>query len=619
MRLPLLTFSLLISTVFLLTAQNLLQNGDFEIHGKLDCINCPMFDYKFSAVIPPWKTINGSYPFICDCQLKKEATVVNDGICDFRKVSPHSGCNMIEFEYAPSCLDQKHETRGCSSYLGTKLSKALEIGSVYEISFWLHILPPHPTDADYARFIGINLYPDVVRNPTGKLLESADFQVDTVIFGRWYNVKWLVRPVCNLQFLVLGVFRGNEDPPVNTDGRHNRFYVDDVEVREVTGSKDQAAAIVPYCRFLKKEKEDTPEEVEGALCFFNSNDSLLSSQAITTLDAFALRAKANPSSTFLIVGRTDNVGAKHKNLAHARIKSIRDYLEKKHGIPPFRFLSIASGTDNPLSDNDTETGRQQNRSVQIQQMDGPIHLLVYRHVLSRVFAGEKLEAFKMLNIWLNIVSDSKKILALFDPRLDPLKSDPTWKALVVKKVRASYRSRLNPDLAFVLDSLGLEDQKCRTLNRYVENMHIYMADQDSTEERWSVSYFSDTSYQCSIRDEAHVQALINLIGNEWPKISEVGERPAKTAFLVVSHTGDTSIIARYLPILQQRCQAGEAEWIHFATLSDRMLIHRGLPQHFGTQYQPPSSKAEKLRLFPLENAAMVNEWRKELGLEPIDF
>ena len=145
-------------------------------------------------------------------------------------------------------------------------------------------------------------------------------------------------------------------------------------------------------------------------------------------------------------------------------------------------------------------------------------------------------------------------------------------------------------------------------------MQVYMADLDSTDHRWDVSFSCDTS---SLLDEVHVHALIKLIGNDWPKISEVGERPTKTAFLVISHTADTSIIAHYLPILKNRCEAGEAEWIHYATLSDRMLVHRGLPQRFGTQYSPPGGEGEKLRLFPLENAAMVNEWRKELGLEPI--
>ncbi|MFN0175419.1 MAG: DUF6624 domain-containing protein [Saprospiraceae bacterium] len=599
-----------------LSAQNLLQNGGFESHGKLDCINCPMFDYKFSAVIPPWRSMNAGYPFICDCQYKKAAAAANDGICDFEKVSPHGGCNMMEMDYMPTCLDQEHKTRGVPSYLGTKFSEPLKIGEVYAVSFWIYILPSSDADAAFARYIGINLFQDVIQNPTGKMLDGEAFQIDTVIYERWYQVKWLVRPVCNLQFLVLGVFRGEDGPPVNMDGHHNRFYIDDVAVMEVTGTENESAAIIPYCRYSKKEKEEMPTEIAGTSCFFTPGDSLLSLSAIAALDSFALRAKAASSATFLAIGRTDSVGRGHEALSQARIKSVLDYLEVKHNMPRFRFLPIGLGVKNPLADNTTESGRLINRSVQIQQMNSPMHLMVYRHLLSHVFAGEKPEAFKLLNIWLNLVPDRRKILVLFDPRLEPIKSDPKWH-IVVKKVRATYRIQKQSALAFALDSLGAEDQKCRTLTRYIENMQIYMPDLDSTDHRWDASFPCDNSTLYAVQDEEHLQALIKLIGNDWPKISEIGERPTKTAFLVVSHTADTSFIAKYLPLLKKRCAEGEAEWIHYATLFDRMLVHRGLPQHFGTQYQPPSPEAEKLKLFPLENAAMVNEWRKELGLEPL--
>jgi len=82
--------------------------------------------------------------------------------------------------------------------------------------------------------------------------------------------------------------------------------------------------------------------------------------------------------------------------------------------------------------------------------------MVYRHLLLHVFAKETADAFKMLNIWLNLVPDRRKILALFDPRLSPLKSDPKWKTVVLKKVKAAYQTQKQPALAFALDSLGAD-------------------------------------------------------------------------------------------------------------------------------------------------------------------
>lgn len=615
MRTTLLLFCIAVVWAKHSRAQNLLQNGGFETHGALDCINCPMFANKYRATIPPWENLNGSYTFICDCNLKKQAAAANDGICNFDKVSPHSGCNMMELDYMPSCMDQEHKTRGCSAYLGAKLAKPLEIGKVYEVSFWLHILPAPETDADYARFIGINLYPTMVRNPSGKLLEGNAFRLDTVVFGAWYPVKWLVRPLCKLQVLVFGVFADDERPPVNGIGHDNRFYIDDVAVKELVGTKADAAAIVPYCRYTAKEKAEIPDEIEGAECFFDSGDSLLLPEASRALDSFAVRAKASPSATFMIVGRTDSVGNQHKALANARIKSALDYLETRHGIPRFRFLQAGLGDESPLAENRSEAGRQLNRSVQIQQMDCPMHLMVYRYLLLDVFAGARTEAFKKLVVWINLAPANRLLYALFDPRLEPLKCDPRWKSIAFKKVRAIYQSQGKPALAFSLDSLSMEDQKCRTLDRYLENLHAYWAEIDSSDKRWEVDF--DCTGVDSKADELRLKSLITLIGNSWPAISEVGKRPTKAAFLLLSHTADTSLIVQYLPLLKNNCEAGEAEWIHYATLSDRLLVHRGLPQRYGTQYRPPSSEADKLRLFPLENAAKVNEWRAELGLEAI--
>ena len=244
--------------------------------------------------------------------------------------------------------------------------------------------------------------------------------------------------------------------------------------------------------------------------------------------------------------------------------------------------------------------------------------VIYRNLLLSVFAGKKDQAFKILNIWLQVSKSSGKIYLLFDPRLEALTSDRRWAALAVKKDRESYRTQKKPLLAYQLDSLGAEDQKCRTLKHYVENLHSYRAAIDSTDRRFDVHYFPDTTdHLCAARDEKHCQALQKLIGyKEWPRISEVGARPAKTVFLIVAHSDSTDIV-HYLPLLKQSCTEGEAEWLYYATLYDRLQVMRGLPQRFGTQYQPAQSASKNLQLFPLEDAGKVNQWREELGMEPI--
>ena len=602
------------------TAQNLLRNGGFEKHTSLECPSCQPWALQFAAALPPWKTVNNTAPFICDYLERKDWNIAKaTGNYPFDKVKPYAGHTMLQMEYRPSCHSHDFKTRGCSSYLSTTLDTPLSLGKVYELSFRLYILPDK--DSSYAQQIGFNLYPDAFLNPQNNLQENTPFLVDTVIFNRWYIVKWLLRPTCNLQFLVLGVFRGPDGPPINGDGNVNRFYIDEVALKNVAEvSADSSRYVTPHCRYTPEEQQSRKPEIAGMDCRFNSSDSRLSNDAMAALDSFALRVKKDPALTFFMVGYTDDQGADNLALSKARVKSVADYLEQQHQLPAFRFFQLYRGEADPVSTNQTETGRQQNRRVEIRQSNVDLADLIYRHLLLATFEGNKNQAFHLVTIWLNMAENARKIYLLFDPRLKLLQSDSRWSDWVVKKVKATYKTFRKPMLAYSLDSLGKEDQKCRTLPYYVENLGAYLALADSTDQRFQVQYFPDTAdYQCGQRDEAHFQCFQKLMGaNEWPKISEIGQRAAKTAFLVVSHTADTSSVARYLPLLKARCMEGEAEWLYFATLYDRLQVYRGLPQRFGTQYHSSPDPAAKLERFPLEDATKTNQWRIELGLEPFD-
>lgn len=67
-----------------------------------------------------------------------------------------------------------------------------------------------------------------------------------------------------------------------------------------------------------------------------------------------------------IEGHTDNVGSSEYNqgLSRRRADSVRYYLEQQ-GIAPQRLSAAGIGMDRPVANNDTATGRQQNRRVEI--------------------------------------------------------------------------------------------------------------------------------------------------------------------------------------------------------------------------------------------------------------
>lgn len=590
----------------LLLAQNLVQNPSFEDHQPLAGLANNIRDDQFINTMPHWRILNTA-SFICECNQQRTVDGLRSRICSHDKVKPHTGCTMMELQYMPNCPNETLGTRGCASYLGTKLAAPLELGKVYEVSVWLNI--QQPGVVDYAQHIGFALYPDVIRVPPNSTLEGSNFLLDSVVIGTWRQVKWLVRPLCRLQFLVFGVFKDANGPASHFDNLlEDVYYLDDVGVREVGAEEMQGAIATPHCKY-KPEEAPFSVEIPGVSCYFKTGDSTLTAAACIELDSFALRAKAAPKVAFLVTGHTDSIGENHENLSAARVESVLRYLEEKHRIPRIRFAKYGLGRSEPVASNSSALGRQQNRRVSLSQIDLDVDLVIYRHLLEAVFNGNKETAFKTLNTWLLMAPDRKKIWMLNDPRLDLLKNDPRWKT-IYKKAKDSYATFKKPDIAFQLDSLWAEDQKTRTLQYYIENLNSYYAQMDSMDKRWDVDF--PVNYD---KDKSNYDAFIKIMDKHgWPKSSEVGERAAKAAFLIVDHHEDTVILAHFIPILKERCMEGEAEWIYYATIYDRLQVLLGKPQRYGTQYRVLDEKGEQLELFPLEDAKKVDAWREALGL-----
>lgn len=597
-------------------SQNLVNNPGFEKHEALGCLPCHWTVETFANTMFDWKNLAGDNAVICDCKYEKKGEETGykyKDICP-ANISPYKGCTMIQMNYQASCLDFEHKTRGCASYLGTELEKPLQLGEKYEVSFWLYINKPE--DIDYPQHIGFTLFPNVIRNPKGAMLWQNTFQIDTVIYNQWYKVSWNIQPTCNLQFLVLGVFRDINGPAVHGHGRgeSNIYFVDNINVSPIKEEKETMDVSL-FCKNNIEEATTLLEEIDGVNCYFESGESLILPDYEKQLDSFALRAKKHPSSTFIISGHTDNVGQNHKELSTQRIESVLSYLETKHSIPRLRFIAIPKGASGSAASNLSETGRQLNRCVKVQQTDYKISTVIYRNILEHVFHDKIDEAFKSLNIWMHLAEHNKKILLLYDPRIAKLKVDPRWKS-IVSSIKKSYQKNASgSSLTFELDKLWAEDQKFRTLKFYIENLNTYLEYLDKGDPRWDVNFVRNSEDEAAL-DKAHLESLLKLVGEKtWVKSSVVGNRGAKAMFFIVQHSLDTALLSSYLPMLKQRCMEGESEWIYYANMYDRLEVLKNKPQRFGTQFQVVD---ENKKLFPLENKLLVNQWRNEIGLSPLE-
>lgn len=113
------------------------------------------------------------------------------------------------------------------------------------------------------------------------------------------------------------------------------------------------------------------------------------------------------------------------------------------------------------------------------------------------------------------------------------------------------------------------------------------------------------------------QELVGWLDRKgWPRVGAVGPEAAMAAFLVVMHSRD-GVQKKYLADIKRVCEAGELPWERYAAIYDRSLFNDNQPQKYGThtRYNEQTKKEE---LYPLADESKVDQWRKELGLPPLE-
>jgi len=99
---------------------------------------------------------------------------------------------------------------------------------------------------------------------------------------------------------------------------------------------------------------------------FGFDSETLQNNGRMNLDDLARSLKQYPDTEILIVGHTDSSGSDSYNLglSDRRARSAMNHLQAQ-GIAASRIKTIGRGESEPISDNDTEAGRAQNRRVEI--------------------------------------------------------------------------------------------------------------------------------------------------------------------------------------------------------------------------------------------------------------
>ncbi|HEX9982987.1 MAG TPA: OmpA family protein [Thermoanaerobaculia bacterium] len=99
---------------------------------------------------------------------------------------------------------------------------------------------------------------------------------------------------------------------------------------------------------------------------FDTDSSALRSASRTTLNDLAQNFRQYPDNTIIVEGHTDSSGtdAHNQQLSERRAAAVADYLIEG-GVAPSAITVYGYGEARPKSSNDTATGRQLNRRVEI--------------------------------------------------------------------------------------------------------------------------------------------------------------------------------------------------------------------------------------------------------------
>lgn len=123
--------------------------------------------------------------------------------------------------------------------------------------------------------------------------------------------------------------------------------------------------------------DEIPEEVKqytGVIegIFFDTGKASIRDKSFPTLDAAVKVLLDYPSLRVEVSGHTDSRGKRERNvsLSQDRAASVKQYMVNK-GVDDSRIVTRGAGPDEPIGDNGTKAGRQQNRRIEFELITAP--------------------------------------------------------------------------------------------------------------------------------------------------------------------------------------------------------------------------------------------------------
>lgn len=205
------------------------------------------------------------------------------------------------------------------------------------------------------------------------------------MWNAWKKISGVFEVSSEQRFILIGNFYHDDDTkttkfPEGQGGAY--YYIDDVKVRrakpeeELTPKPEPSIAPPPKVVLQKTEIISTKQIKLDSIAFrvgntitlenifFEFDKSTLLADSETELDKLVDILSDYPHLKIEISGHTDNVGSDEYNqkLSESRAKSVVDYLIDEN-VSADRLSYKGYGSSQPITSNQTETGRAKNRRV----------------------------------------------------------------------------------------------------------------------------------------------------------------------------------------------------------------------------------------------------------------
>ncbi|WP_158234018.1 OmpA family protein [Erwinia sp. OLTSP20] len=149
--------------------------------------------------------------------------------------------------------------------------------------------------------------------------------------------------------------------------------VEKVWIQRWSTDKNQHWGLLPYALFISRIstllaqlKSINIFTSSASQAFFNSGSAVLLPASEQQLQPVITLAKKHPDSRLLITGHANSTGNTEYNLylSEKRASATRNWLIKNH-IAPERIMINAAGDAEPVASNNSPTGRQLNRRIEV--------------------------------------------------------------------------------------------------------------------------------------------------------------------------------------------------------------------------------------------------------------